>query len=188
MPFLTVRTVFIGVTGSPWINTLNFQATGPAGTQAEADAAVVTTGTYWGATDAVMSTAVSWATLPEVLAHDDAGVALAAYATTPQTGVGASAAEIMPFSNQALIRLLTGAFIGGRQLRGRIFVPGLTETANSSGSLISTTASTLLAAANALNAATAPALAVWSRTHAAVATVTGVSVWSQFAVLRSRRD
>lgn len=188
MPMLRVRTVFTGVTGSPWMNTLNFGGPGQTGNQTDADAAVAATGAFWGAVDALINTAVSWATLPEVLFLGDDGVAAASFATTPATGTGAGAAEIMPFATQALIRTLTGVFVGGRQLRGRIFIPGLTEASNQSGSVIAATQTALQTAANTLNAVVTPPLAVWSKTHATVEPVSSATVWSQFAVLRSRRD
>ena len=188
MPMLRVRTVFTGVTGSPWLNTLNFGSPTQTGSQMEADAAVVATGAFWGAVDALMGTQVAWSTLPDVLFLGDDGVASQAYATTPQSGVGATVSTLLPISTQAVVRLLTGLFIGGRQLRGRIFVPGLTEAANGGGVPEAATLSTITTAANTLNAATAPPLGVWSRVNATVEPVSAVSVWSQWGVLRSRRD
>lgn len=188
MPMLRVRTVFTGVTGSPWLNTLNFGSSSQSGNQTDADAAVAATGAFWGAVDALMNTSVTWATLPDVLFLGDDGVAAGAYSTTPQTGTGATATEILPFTNQAVVRLLTGTFIGGRQLRGRIFVPGLTEAASVAGSLAAASSATITAAAGVLNSGTTPPLAVWSKVNATVVPVSGVSTWSQFGVLRSRRD
>lgn len=188
MPMLRVRTVFTGVTGSPWLNTLNFGSGTQVGSQADADAAVAATGAFWGAVDALMGSAVTWSTLPDVLFLGDDGVAANAYATTPQTGTGATVTDLLPITSQAVVRTLTGVFIGGRQLRGRIFVPGLTETGNAAGVPTATVISTIGAAAATLNAATTPPLAVWSKVNATVEPVSGVSVWSQWGVLRSRRD
>ena len=188
MPMLRVRTVFTGVTGSPWLNTLNFGSPTQTGSQVDADAAVAAVGAFWGAVDSVMGSSVSWATLPDVLFVGDDGVAAGAYATTPQTGTGGLVVELLPIATQGVVRLLTGVFIGGRQLRGRIFIPGLTENANNTGRMISTTQSTIAAAAATLNGVTTPPLAVWSKVGATVQPVTAVSVWEQFGVLRSRRD
>ena len=188
MPMLRVRTLFQGVTGSPWLNTLNFGGPTQTGSQIDADAAVVATGAFWGSVDALMNNQVSWQTLPDVLFLGDDGVAAGAFATTPETGNGASAVEILPFATQAVVRLLTGTFIGGRQLRGRIFVPGLSESSATAGSVTGASAATITAAANALLGAAGPDLAVWSRVNATVEPVSGVSTWSQFGVLRSRRD
>jgi hypothetical protein len=185
---LRVRTVFTGITGSPWLNTLNFGGPAQTGNQTDADAAVAAVGAFWGAVDALINSAVDWQTLPDVLFLGDDGVAAGAYATTPQLGTGAGAAEIMPIATQAVVRLLTGVFVGGRQLRGRIFIPGLTEASNASGELLPASATTITTAANTLNGVATPPLAVWSKVNATVEPVAAVSVWSQFGVLRSRRD
>lgn len=188
MPMLRVRTVFTGITGSPWVNTLNFGSPTQTGSQGEADAAVAATGAFWGAVDQLMKSTVVWSTLPDVLFLGDDGVAANAYSTTPQTGAGALTTDLLPIADQAVVRLLTGTFIGGRQLRGRIFVPGLCLSSNTNGALSTSSALVITTAGNTLNAATAPALGVWSRVNATTEVVSGISVWSQFGVLRSRRD
>jgi len=188
MPMLRVRTVFTGITGSPWVNTLNFGGPAQTGNQTDADAAVAATGVFWSAVDAHMNTAVQWTTLPDVLFLGDDGIAAAAYATTPQTGSGGAADSILPLTSQALVRTLTSVFIGGRQIRGRIFVPGLTEAANLTGQLVAGVQSAIATAAQTLNSVATPPLAVWSKANGTVTPVSAVSVWSQFAVLRSRRD
>ena len=188
MPMLRVKTVFTGVTGSPWLNTFNFGGPAQTGNQTDADAAVAATGAFWGAVDAHMNTSVVWSTLGEVLFVGDDGVAAGSFATTPQTGSGGTASDILPFATQGLVRLLTSTFLSGRQVRGRIFIPGLTEAAATGGSLASGTQSAITAAASTLNTVATPPLAVWSRVNATVIPVSAVSTWAQFAVLRNRRD
>jgi len=188
MPFLRVRTVFTGVTGSPWVSTINFGGPAQTGNQTDADAAVAAVGAFWGAVDGNMHTSVTWTTLPDVLFLGDNGIAAASFATTPQVGTGATGGTPLPWATQALVRGLTSSFVGGRQVRGRIFVPGLTSTAVTSGAVATAVQTALTTAAGTLNAVTTPPWAIWSKINATVVPVSSVSVWSQFAVLRSRRD
>lgn len=180
-----VRTVFTGPTGSPWVNTLFFDE--PAGTaQGAANAAAI----FWQAVDAVMHTSVSWSTEGDVvLVNEDTGLATGVVSTETSSGAGSTGTDLLPPATQGLIRLLTGVFNDGRQIRGRIFVPGLTETANTAGGIMDgTTATTIRTAAEALVDDANSALLVWSRSGLQAHPVTGASLWSQFAILRSRRD
>jgi hypothetical protein len=188
MAFLRVRTQFLGVTGSPWLNTLNFLGAGSAPTQAEADLAVAKVGAFWGSVDNLMSTTVTWATLPDVAVIELDGVQTGAFSTTPATGAGSAADSILPFATQGLLRLLTNFFIGGRQLRGRIFIPGYTEASSNLGIPVVGATANWTAAGAVLAAATNPRLAVWSPTHTSASAVASTSAWGQWAVLRSRRD
>jgi hypothetical protein len=96
----------------------------------------------------------------------------------------------MAFATQGLIRWRTGVFIAGRELRGRTFIPGATESRSANGRPDSTYITTAETAAQDLldNAALGAALVVYSVTHRQVELVQSRSVWGQWAVLRSRRD
>lgn len=158
-------------------------------TQADANAAVSATGTFWGAVDAVMDSQISWSTEPDVaIINPVNGELTGILATTPAAGAGAIASDSVPLAAQALIRWLSAGFENGRRVRGRTFVPGLTTTANTNGRVSSGTQATILAAANAFIADAGSALAVWSRIHGAAYSVSTTTVWSEFATLRSRRD
>lgn len=180
-----VRTVFTGPAGAPWLNTLYFDEAGGSAQQAATAA-----GAFWGAVDAHINTAVSWSTEADVVTvNADTGAATGVISTIPITGAGAVASDILPRSSQGLIRLLTGVFNDGRQIRGRIFVPGLTETANGVGGIVAgATGLALGTAASDLVADASSTLLVWSRSALQDHPVVATSVWSQFAVLRSRRD
>lgn len=188
MPMLRVRTVFTGVTGSPWVSTINFGGPTQTGNQADADAAVAAVGAFWGGVDGHIHTSVTWSTLPDVLFLGDNGIPAASFATTPILGTGGSGGTAVPWSNQALVRGLTSTYLGGRQIRGRIFIPGLTTAAVSNGALAAATATAINGFAVTLNGVTTPPWAIWSKVNATVVPVSSVSTWSQFAVLRSRRD
>lgn len=107
---------------------------------------------------------------------------------TTATTAGTDATEALPWATQGLVRFRTGVFSGGREIRGRMFIPGFTETASSGGLPSSACRSDVNAAATVLADSTSAQLAVWSRTHSTVAGVTSASMWDEWAVLRSRRD
>lgn len=196
---LEVITTFTGPAGTPWLSAMYFAGSA----QADADAAVAAVGAFWGAVDAGMSSTVSWATNPDVQHIDEAdGELVATFSTTPQTGSGASAGDMLPSAAQALVRWRTAGIVNGRTVRGRTNVPGVTEAFSAAGRPISAYLTTLNAAAAALVAD--PAIfVIWSRPHTqdfdesptspptrpgSNHTVTSGSAWSEFAVQRSRRD
>lgn len=180
-----VRTVFSGAPGTPYLSTLYLEK-GATTAQSAANAV----GGFWGAVDAVMATTITWSTEPEVVTIDDAtGSPTAVDQTTPTTGTGASATQQLPRASQGLIRWRTGVFIGAKEIRGRCFLPGLTESGNAvDGQLEAATVATLNAAATAYIATVGVSPHVYSRAHATSAPISAGSAWNQFATLRSRRD
>lgn len=181
-----VRTVFSSLLGgAPFLNTLYFAG---SDSQTQADAAVAATGAFWGAVDAIIDNETSWATEAEVAQINVNGTLEGIFATTPQTGTGGVAGSALPKASQGLIRWMTGAFIAGRRLRGRTFVPSLTTGALNNGVLTAAAITVLQNAANALNAADLPPLVIWSKTNSQAHEVESATVWSELAVLRSRRS
>lgn len=90
------------------------------------------------------------------------------------------------WGTQVLLQLRTGFYTSGRELRGRIFLPGITDNDIDSGypstaviAAIQGHLDTLVGSAN---------LAVYSTTHRTWASVSTGSVWGKFALMRSRRD
>lgn len=188
MTILQVRTEFTGVQGTPYLNTLYFDAAG--GTPQQAVDAV---GTYWGDVDAQMTNEISWATDSEVEEINEAtGTIVDIHGTTPASGGGALTDDILPPSSQALVAWTTSTFIGGRRLRGRSFIPGVTEANSVDGILASVAFIAFSNAADALVADTSSTLVVWHRPVSGAGgqfgAVTSASQRQQFAVLRSRRD
>lgn len=184
---LKVVTTFSGPAGTPWSNVLYF--TGDD-TQTGANNAVSAVGTFWGACDNNMGNTVTWATDPDVALLNTSGTRTGGFTTTPATGTGAIASPTyLPFQDQAQIRLFTGSFVGGRQVRGSINVPGVTTSSLLTTGLPGTTLrSNLQTAINALIATSSPRFVVWSRKNAVaipVATADTLAVW---ATRRSRRD
>jgi hypothetical protein len=171
--------------GGPYLATHYFSNDA---TPTDAQNCVAAVGTFWGSVDNVMDSQISWTTEPEVAVVGFDGVITGSIATTPVTGAGAVAADSVPLASQALVRWFTPVFVGGRRIRGRTFVPGLTTGGNTNGRVTAATATTIQNAANALIADANTVLVIWSRVHASAASVSTASVWSEFASLRSRRD
>jgi hypothetical protein len=179
-----IRTVMTGVAGSPYLNTLFFQeATGTA------QQAVTAVATFWGAVDAQMHQDVIWDIEQDVEVIDDTtGQIQSVVTTTGGSGNGALTDDLLPPATQALIRWRTGVFVGGREIRGKTYIPALTEVSSVAGQVASSAQTAFQNAANTLVGTANANLAVWSRKNGVSEDVTSGSVWNQFAVLRSRRD
>lgn len=106
--------------------------------------------------------------------------------TTPHAGTDSS--EALPWATQGLIRARTGVFSGGREIRGRMFIPAFTEAQSSGGLPSSACRSDVNTAVAVLANSTSAGWAVYSRTHHTVAGVSAATMWEEWAVLRSRRD
>jgi phage tail tape-measure protein len=121
---------------------------------------------------------------------DDADGALVGnYSVTAQSGGGSSNTDEVPRTSQALVQWSTSVIINRRRLRGRTFIPGYVEAANTTGGVpLPASMSSLQTAAAALIADTGNELRVYSRAHNTSAVVQGATTWDQWATLRSRRD
>lgn len=170
--------------GAPWVSTMYFDDGTPS-----AQDCVDAVGAFWGAVDALIDNEVDWSTQADVENVDPVtGNVLAVVATTPVTGTGAMNASALPFASQGLVRWRTGVYIGGREIRGRTFIPGLTATASDNGRPLAANQATINAAAAGLIADANCDLGIWSRANGQIQVVTSGTMWTEFAVLRSRRD
>lgn len=180
-----VRTVFTGVAGSPYYSNLYFTQEG--GTAAQARAAV---NTFWEANKALITSNLKWSIENEVplvdqVSGDVVGVDSDA---TSYVSQGTRSDTPIPYSNQVLARLRTGVYLGGKEIRGRIFIPGFTQISQNSDGVIGSAAAGVATNLNALIANANAQLVVWAKSKGTYAVVNSGSVWNQFAVLRSRRD
>lgn len=184
---LRVRTQFSGVQGSPWLSTMFFQAT--TEDQAAANAAVSAVGAFWTSMKPYMVTAVAYATIAQVDLIDVNGNHTGAFTTTVQSSNGTGAGNMLPAAVQLLAQWRSGTYINNREVRGRTFIPGVASlTLTSTGTPSSATQTAINSACSTLIGNATAHLSVWDRTHAGVATVVTGAAWSQYAVLRSRRD
>lgn len=184
---IRVRTVFTGVEGSPYYSNIYFGGS----TSGEAAQAVIHVDSFWEAVGLNMCTPLVWQVEGDVPNIDPVtGDIIELFTVAASSGAADSTAEAMPLAAQGLVRLRTGQYIGGRELRGRIYIPYLSVSAINDGVLDNTVRGVLLAAAGNLRtqAAGTGGLVVWSRTHGEWEFVQQTDVWTQIAVLRSRRD
>lgn len=100
---------------------------------------------------------------------------------------GGEPSDPEPWMTQGLLQLRTGTFIGGREIRGRIFIPGATFQQSSGGVPTSTYKTLVEGAAATLLSSADSELMVWSKKNGDSAPVISATMWSQWAVLRSRR-
>lgn len=112
---------------------------------------------------------------------------------TPPTVMGTESNEVLPLASQGLLHLRTGAYRDGREVRGRLFLPGAGETSNNFDGTPSATYHSVIDAAAAVLVADASAgWCVWSRPKDSgiglMFPILQANLWAQWAVLRSRRD
>lgn len=107
---------------------------------------------------------------------------------TSRTVSGTFTGDVLPYQTQGLIYWNTGTWVGGRQVRGRTFVPAIPENYNDPSGVPSSAYMTLLAnAANVFVNATICQPTVYSRTHHQDYPITSAHPQNQWAIMRTRR-
>nr|CRY97451.1 hypothetical protein [uncultured prokaryote] len=179
-----VRTAATGIGGGRWLSTQYFDESG--GEPADAHAAVVA---FWTALAEVIHTQVSMFVESEVAIVDETNGQTTGIVTVPSTAFsGEDNTSPSSLATQGLIQWITGTFAGGRQIRGRTFVWGVTQDQLLDGRPRTSYRDVLGAAADALVADMDSIAVVWSRTLGTVAVAQTGTGWTEFAVQRSRRD
>src|SRR6266540_20635 len=181
---LRVKTTITGVQGAPYVNTLHFLGED----QSAADAAASAVRALWDGMKGKIANDCAIQVDRQVTRFTESGSIVGAFTAGAQAVVvGTDTLELAPPSLQGLISWRTGVFSGNREVRGRMFVPGVTTGAINEGVVDSPYAVAIQTAVDAFIAgATVPS--IWSPTKSLLASITSGLVWTQFAVLRSRRD
>lgn len=179
------RVVSTGIAGTPYLSTFYFTESG--NTPSQVQAALVA---YLDTLAPFVNDELDMSIEPYLDVLDDAtGEMSGREAIAAYTKSGSALGEPLARATQGLIRLGTGNFVAGRELRGKIFVPGPTQTANNDGQTHADYRAGLEAAvAELMLEANGVVLRVWSKTHGISWAAEDASAWSEFAVLRSRRD
>lgn len=195
-----VRTVFTGVAGSPYYSNLYWDG---AEDITGAQAAVDLVDEFWSLLASVMNIGLIGQIEAEVpIIEDTTGQIVGVNTTTGGVVDPTNAGEPLPWATQGLIRLATEGFVDGRRVRGRINIPGLGEGSSDAGVPNAAIIASMQAAGEILADSSSPVLCIWCRPRAANAeatppvaaragsshNVSTVSVWNQWAQLRSRRD
>ena len=183
---LRVTTRISGLGGSPGYSRQHFGFTGD---ESEDDAVLAASAVadMWEALNNMIYVGVTMQIEPEVQRINPAtGTVTGAFVVDEPAIVGSSPDTPLPWSTQGLLQLRTGVYSGGREVRGRIFVPGVTSAVNALGRPTSTGRDILNAGGAALLASGTGLPVVLSGGQAVpVTTITG---WSEWAYLGSRRD
>jgi len=166
------------------------------------DAATAVLG-FWATCVANLNNGVTFTVQPFVTERTaETGATTGVVAVTGGSVTGSTSFEALPAANQALLRLRTGVFSDGREIRGRLFIPGITEADHNVSGLLAALKTQLEGAAVALRDSTTANWVVWRRPRLAdplhvppisaragdKATVVSIEMWNKPAVLRSRRD
>jgi hypothetical protein len=153
--------------------------------------------TLWETMKSHISTSITIDYDPICIAVDaPTGVLTGAFAgTDPTSTVGTFAGDALPRQTQGLGRWATSTVVGGRRVRGRIFIPGPCETDNDAAGLPVAGYITALTASLAtvlVAGATASAPVIWHRPTGGAGgsspLITGVGAAPTWSVLRSRRS
>jgi hypothetical protein len=146
---------------------------------------------FWNSYKAYMYDSCTVTVEPLVYVIDlDTGATVDAVMTDPEdTVAGSDGGAALPTFTQGLARFSTGVWFAGRQLKGRMFLPGITENNNDSGV---PAGGYVTAVSEYIATLATPTLSVipvvYSRTHHVAAPMQGGSLWGKWATLRSRRD
>lgn len=190
---IRIRTIMTGGAGGPYLSVMHFDGETPLAAQDAATAAR----TFWDGVKAVIYTGLSVQVDTVALqVVEETGTIVAAYPVTAAVVAGGGTGEALPYATQGLLRWRTGAYVNGREVRGRTFVPRPSEADNTSGFPAAAYATVLQNAGNALIASASANFGVWKKPPLPVPPgvpgqfipVTAAQVWSNWSVLKSRRD
>lgn len=114
---------------------------------------------------AFFPTGLTWLTDPTIIELDETNGKMTGtrLGDAPATIAATGSANYVPQAG-CQVKFFTTGFVNGRAVRGRWFlVPMITSTWTSYGAILSTTAASIKAAAQALRSASGATLCVWSR-------------------------
>jgi len=180
-----VKTAISGGSGSAQLGTMFFEDDGVLTAQHAADAVH----DFWDDLSAAISNTYTFAVEGAVDTIDLAtGKATGTTAVSVASVPGGGSSPPLPWATQGLIEWRTGFYAGGREVRGRTFLPGMMEYYQTNGVPNAAGLAIFQTAADNLVGVITAQLQVYSRKHTLASGVTGATVWTKWAVLRSRRD
>lgn len=181
-----VTTIWTGYPGTPWYSTHWFDVGDGSGS---ADY-VAYVGDFWlGIADQISST-VTFSVQGAVEEIDVAtGQVVGGATASDAVGVGTATGDILPPMSQGLLRLGTGYYANGRQLRGRLFIPAPVES-ESNGVPSSDYRAQIVQGGNSLQSSDEAngAWVVYSRRNHVAEYINAISAAPFWASLRTRRD
>lgn len=179
-----VRTAINGQTGGAELATMFFDAT--TGTPQDAANAARA---FWVDLAGVIRNSTTMVVEPVVYTLDVAtGQPTTTAGVTAAAVTGTDTQELLPSATQGLIKWHTGVFLSGRELQGRTFIPAPTEGSNNVGVPLSGYITALTTAASNLASSGPITFGIYSREHRQFREATSGAPWSQWAILKSRRQ
>lgn len=180
-----IRTAITGGPGGSELNTMYFNDSLSLTAQDAADAVTA----FWNTIKGAIHTAYTLKVETDVtIVADFTGVPTGNVTVTSSAVTGTDSGQPLPGATQGLLKLSTGVYYGGRQLQGKIWIPGPTESNNATGVPVGTYETLVNGAAATLIGDADSELFVWSRKYLNANGVIGASLWDQWGVLRSRRQ
>ena len=200
MSLVRVQTVWTGITGAPYYT--NLYAIGPLTTNNGNDLATAWRAFLFSLVPTLANGMIANID-PELLEFNEAdGVVTSAGSTVQAPVLFGSGGDHLPHSQQGLVQWSTNGIVHNRRVRGRTFIPGGTELANSPAGLPTSAIDTpLQTAVDTLLSTMSGRMRIWSRPlnqdppdpknpnrPGSAHPITGGNVASYWAILRSRRD
>lgn len=159
-------------------------------------------GTLSGAQDAADAAALWWDEIndrfpttqamrvdPEVAEINEAtGQTTGTTSVTTAAIAGTTGTTQVPQASMVLMRWRTGQFVGGREIRGRTFIPGLSLGELTAGGEVRQQALDDFNGAVTQLTSAEPQFVIYSPTTGGSASVTSGDCWVELAVMRSRRE
>jgi hypothetical protein len=181
-----LNSVWTGTAGSPYFTQSYFQGAADAAHASQCVSA------FWGLVGGLapyVTGSLSCAISGDVEVIDiSTGQITGVVSVTGAVNAGSAAGDALPFLVQGLARLQTSLYLGGRQLRGRMFLPGMMEAQNTAAGVPAAAMQTAVNTALATYIAHAADPAVYSRKYSAVASVSSATLSPKWSYLRTRRD
>ena len=185
MPMVRIQTVWSGVGGAPYYSNHYFTAQVGVGGPQDCQDAV---SSFWDNMKHLFNSNLHWQLSTTQFTIDETtGLITTANTVTAKQGFGTATGDALPFQTQGLINWTTGVFLGGRQVRGRTFVPGPSETRNTVTGEPDATYITDTNSVAAQLVAAVPQLVVYTPTHHTYAVASAGANAGHWGVLRSRR-
>lgn len=182
---LRVETVTAGSQGAPFFTQMYFGDT-PTGDAADAVSSVQS---FWTNLAPIISASLVMTVSGQVATVDTAtGEITDMTSVTGATVLGTDLATILPFSTQGVIKWNTGSFQAGRQIVGRTFIPGMCQESGAAGVPGGDQLEAMGVAADALLNDTGTPFGIYSRKNLAFFGAQSGTPWTQWGILRSRRD
>jgi hypothetical protein len=195
-PISRVRATIAYGLGGPGLGTFYFGSNTGSPTSAELLDMVARVRAFYNGLTALITPSTSVLVQGQVDTIDEAtGTLIRSDSTTPPAAVvGTGTTTQLPPATAFVCQLNTSTVIGGRILRGRSFVGPLSALASTTSGAPTTAAGTAAVGAGTALLAVTTTISprVWHRPKAAGSgasgAITGVTGWSSFGSLRSRRD